>query len=186
MFKREQSLGKVIGQAEPFDPTEQTEENFNTAVATVASVAVVAVGALVFEAALLPGLCLGVAAVLVPKFLSPKNGDRCPSVIGGAPCLRQFRIRVQNLPLKHVASRQLLDGMSGSLGSTASGTTFQASSRSGRLPACLRNSPMSGVLLTATKLRGARQFYGQVDGGEMGRDIGETFQIRVLSPSPHI
>jgi hypothetical protein len=69
MFKHEQSLGKVIGQAEPFDPTEQTEENFNTAVTTVASVAVVAVGALVFEAALLPGLCLGIAAMLVPQFL---------------------------------------------------------------------------------------------------------------------
>ena len=74
MSKHDQSFGKVIarhsdGQAEPFDPTEQTEENFNTAVATMASVGVVAVGALVFEAALLPGLCLGVAAMLVPKFL---------------------------------------------------------------------------------------------------------------------
>ena len=68
-----QSSGTVvadqdIGEVEPIDPTEQTE-SFDTTAATVATVAVVGVGALVFEAALLPGLCLGVAAMLVPKFL---------------------------------------------------------------------------------------------------------------------
>ena len=67
-----QSSGTVVAsqdidEVEPIDPTEQAE--LNTTAATVATVAVVGVGALVFEAALLPGLCLGVAAMLVPKFL---------------------------------------------------------------------------------------------------------------------
>ena len=67
-----QSSGTVVAiqdidEVEPIDPTEQAE--LNTTAATVATVAVVGVGALVFEAALLPGLCLGVAAMLVPKYL---------------------------------------------------------------------------------------------------------------------
>jgi hypothetical protein len=75
---------------------------------------------------------------------APKNGDRCPLRIGGAPCLRQFRIRVQVLPLKHVASRPLLDGMSESLGSTASGSIFLASSRSGKPSGGSRKEPRPG------------------------------------------
>jgi hypothetical protein len=43
-------------------------------VATVATVAVVGVGAAVFEAALLPGLVLGVAAMWAPKYF-PKMGE---------------------------------------------------------------------------------------------------------------
>jgi hypothetical protein len=45
----------------------------NDFVATAATVGVVAVGAAIFEAALLPGLVLGVAAMLAPKYL-PKLG----------------------------------------------------------------------------------------------------------------
>lgn len=63
------SLDHEDAALEPTDPTEQGEQNFNTTAATVATVAVVGVGALVFEAALIPGLALGVAAMLVPKFL---------------------------------------------------------------------------------------------------------------------
>ncbi len=63
------SLNHEDAAVEPTDPTEQGEQNFNTTAATVATVAVVGVGALVFEAALIPGLALGVAAMLVPKFL---------------------------------------------------------------------------------------------------------------------
>lgn len=44
------------------------------AIATVATVGVVAVGAVIFEAALLPGLILGVAAALAPQYL-PKIGS---------------------------------------------------------------------------------------------------------------
>ena len=45
----------------------------DTAIATVATVGVVAVGAVIFEAALLPGLILGAAAALAPEYL-PKIG----------------------------------------------------------------------------------------------------------------
>jgi hypothetical protein len=41
---------------------------------TTAVVAVVAVGAVIFEAALIPGMILGVGAMLVPKLL-PRLGD---------------------------------------------------------------------------------------------------------------
>jgi hypothetical protein len=44
-------------------------DNFrDTAIATVATVGVVAVGAVIFEAALLPGLALGVVAALAPQY----------------------------------------------------------------------------------------------------------------------
>jgi len=46
----------------------------DTALATAATVGVVAVGAVIFEAALIPGLVLGVAAVLAPQYL-PKIGS---------------------------------------------------------------------------------------------------------------
>jgi len=65
----------------PADPVETPEaeamesdiEDGNDVVATVATVAVVGVGAAVFEAALLPGIVLGVAAVCVPRYL-PRVG----------------------------------------------------------------------------------------------------------------
>ena len=63
------SLNHEDAALEPTDPTEQGDQHFNGTAATVATVAVVGVGALVFEAALIPGLALGVAAMLVPKFL---------------------------------------------------------------------------------------------------------------------
>src|SRR5580698_2042483 len=55
--------------------TAQTEnENRSEVVATVATVAVVGIGAVAFEAALLPGLVLGVAAMWLPKYF-PKMGE---------------------------------------------------------------------------------------------------------------
>ncbi|SRR5271169_4703700 len=53
--------------------TEPAGTDRSDMVATVATVAVVGVGAAAFEAALLPGIVLGVAAMLVPQFL-PKMG----------------------------------------------------------------------------------------------------------------
>ncbi len=58
--------------------TEATEQGVmglanNEVVATVATVAVVGIGAAALEAALLPGIVLGVAAMWVPKYL-PKMG----------------------------------------------------------------------------------------------------------------
>ena len=52
------------------DPTEGHDE----LVATAATVAVVGAGVVIFEAALLPGLVLGVATMLVPKYL-PQIGS---------------------------------------------------------------------------------------------------------------
>lgn len=46
----------------------------NEAITTAATVGAVAVGAALFEAALLPGIAIGVAAVLAPKYL-PKIGE---------------------------------------------------------------------------------------------------------------
>jgi Protein of unknown function (DUF5132) len=48
---------------------EPEDEDRGQLVATVATVAVVGIGAAVFEAALLPGVILGVAAMGVPRFL---------------------------------------------------------------------------------------------------------------------
>jgi hypothetical protein len=52
---------------------EPAGEDRNDMVATVATVAVVGIAAAAFEAALLPGIVLGVAAVAAPKYL-PKIG----------------------------------------------------------------------------------------------------------------
>jgi hypothetical protein len=59
--------------AAPADEPEQVENGNDELLATAATVGVVAVGALVFEAALIPGMILGVAAMLAPKAL-PKIG----------------------------------------------------------------------------------------------------------------
>ena len=59
---------------EPADPIDAVETDQSDIVLTAATVAVVGVGVIVFEAALLPGLALGVAAMLAPKYV-PKVGD---------------------------------------------------------------------------------------------------------------
>ena len=55
------------------DLLEEKADDQAVLVATAATVAVVGVGVAVFEAALLPGVVLGVAAMLVPKYL-PRMG----------------------------------------------------------------------------------------------------------------
>ena len=74
-------MHKAVSDAhEDLDAVENEETNDelsaeeNNLVATVATVGVVAIGAAVFEAALLPGLALGVVAVAAPKF-APKLGS---------------------------------------------------------------------------------------------------------------
>jgi hypothetical protein len=59
--------------AAPADEPEEAQGGNDEVLATAATVGVVAVGALVFEAALLPGMILGVCAMLAPKAL-PKIG----------------------------------------------------------------------------------------------------------------
>jgi predicted CoA-binding protein len=54
---------------EPRDPIEDVQDDQRNLLTTAATVAVVGVGVAVFEAALLPGVVLGVAAMLVPKVL---------------------------------------------------------------------------------------------------------------------
>ena len=53
---------------------EAEDQDRGDVVATVATVAVVGVGAAVFEAALLPGIVLGVAAMWLPQYF-PKMGE---------------------------------------------------------------------------------------------------------------
>jgi hypothetical protein len=60
-------------QTEMAEPIEEGSEDRGDMVATVATVAVVGVAAAAFEAALLPGIVLGVAAVAVPRYF-PRIG----------------------------------------------------------------------------------------------------------------
>jgi hypothetical protein len=65
--------------AEP-DPLAETHEGNEELVATAATVCVVGAGVLLFEAALLPGLVLGVATMLVPKYLPRMGAAMSPMV----------------------------------------------------------------------------------------------------------
>ena len=60
--------------AEDADSSGTSEGLNNEAVTVAATVGVVAVGAALFEVALLPGIALGVAAMLAPKYV-PKMGE---------------------------------------------------------------------------------------------------------------
>ncbi len=62
------------GHGEPSADDDESSEAQTDVVATVATVAVVGVGVAVFEAALLPGLVLGVAAMWAPQYF-PKMGS---------------------------------------------------------------------------------------------------------------
>jgi hypothetical protein len=66
---------------------ERGHQDGSNAMATVATVAVVGIGAAVFEAALLPGIVLGVAAMWLPRYY-PKMGEALKplfkSNVGGA------------------------------------------------------------------------------------------------------
>ena len=70
----------------------RTSENPGDLLPTVATVAVVGIGAAIFEAAILPGLVLGVAAMCVPRFY-PRIGSALhplfKSTVRGADQLRQ-------------------------------------------------------------------------------------------------
>jgi hypothetical protein len=70
VFEAQEDLEAI--EREEADDELSAEEN--DMIATVATVGVVAVGAAVLEAALLPGIALGVAAVAAPRLL-PKMGS---------------------------------------------------------------------------------------------------------------
>ncbi len=74
-------------QAEATEALDEGSEDRGDMVATVATVAVVGVAAVVFEAALLPGIVLGVAAVAVPRYFPRIGGALNPlfrSTVRGA------------------------------------------------------------------------------------------------------
>lgn len=64
--------------AEATEALDEGSEDRSDMVATVATVAVVGVAAVVFEAALLPGIVLGVAAVAVPRYFPRIGGALNP------------------------------------------------------------------------------------------------------------
>jgi hypothetical protein len=63
--------GATAAAAEPID---SGGDDRSDVIATVATVAVVGIGAAAFEAALLPGIVLGVAAMWLPQYF-PKMGE---------------------------------------------------------------------------------------------------------------
>ncbi len=66
------------GAADAVDAAELEREERNSTVATVATVGVVGLGVIIFEAALLPGVILGAAAVLAPKFMPKMESSLNP------------------------------------------------------------------------------------------------------------
>src|SRR5262245_66650654 len=68
--------GKIadIDANEPADGFDELAESQDELIATAATVAVVGAGVIIFEAALLPGLVLGIATMLVPKYLPRLGG----------------------------------------------------------------------------------------------------------------
>ena len=63
-----------VEHTEPAAASDQGDPDRSAIVATVATVAVVGIGAAAFEAALLPGVVLGVAAMWAPQYF-PKIGE---------------------------------------------------------------------------------------------------------------
>jgi hypothetical protein len=77
---------------EAHDPIDEAQDDQTDIVVTAATVAVVGVGVAVFEAALLPGVVLGVAAMLAPKVLPGLGSALSPlfrSTVRGAYRLGQ-------------------------------------------------------------------------------------------------
>lgn len=62
------------------DPIDEAPDDQGEILATAATIAVVAVGAAVFEAALLPGIALGVAATLAPRVLPSIGAAIAPAL----------------------------------------------------------------------------------------------------------
>ena len=115
-------------------PTEaiQTSEDPADLLPTVATVAVVGIGAAVFEAAILPGLVLGVAAMCVPRFYPQIGSALHPlfkSTVHGAEQIRQktrevlaeAQERVQDIVAEVDAEKDL--GRTPSKGKPATGSS---------------------------------------------------------------
>jgi len=75
------------GEKETYDPIDAAQDDQSEIVLTAATVAVVGVGAAILEAALLPGIVLGVAAMVVPRLLPGLGASLTPlfrSTVRGA------------------------------------------------------------------------------------------------------
>jgi hypothetical protein len=114
--------------AAPVDTAEGPNDQ-NDMVVTVATVAVVGVAAAAFEAALLPGIVLGVAAVAVPKYLPKIGGALNPlfrSTVRGA-----YKISQKTKEMMAEAQEQVHDIVAevhaeGDLPGSSPGTTSAA------------------------------------------------------------
>ena len=90
MLTEQQNRGANGGgpEATAHDPDEDAEhEGQDELMATAATIGVVGAGVLIFEAALLPGLVLGIATMMVPKYLPKLGGALNPlmkSTVRGA------------------------------------------------------------------------------------------------------
>ena len=73
MERQKHNGGHADHLTEQDDPLDEQNASQEDLVATAATVCVVGAGVLIFEAALLPGMVLGVATMLVPKYL-PRIG----------------------------------------------------------------------------------------------------------------
>jgi hypothetical protein len=84
---------------------DRDSENRSDVVATVATVAVVGIVAAAFEAALLPGIVLGVAAVSLPQhFMGPALNPLFRTTVRGA-----YKIRQKTLEMMADAYEQVED-----------------------------------------------------------------------------
>jgi hypothetical protein len=77
--RRRRGLGDEPSLIEP-DPIDEAPDDSGEIIATAATIAVVAVGAAVLEAALLPGIALGVVATLAPRALPSIGAALAPAL----------------------------------------------------------------------------------------------------------
>ncbi len=63
-----EGIGDLVGPLRVQITETTSSENHDEVVATIATVVIVGIGAAVFEAALLPGIALGVAAMWLPRY----------------------------------------------------------------------------------------------------------------------
>ncbi|HXZ17408.1 MAG TPA: DUF5132 domain-containing protein [Roseiarcus sp.] len=79
------------------DPIDEAPDDSGEIIATAATIAVVAVGAAVFEAALLPGIALGVVAALAPRALPSIGAALAPALRSSVRGVYQFGQRAREM-----------------------------------------------------------------------------------------
>ena len=79
------------------DPIDEAPDDSGEIIATAATIAVVAVGAAVFEAALLPGIALGVVAALAPRALPSIGAAVAPALRSSVRGVYRFGQRAREM-----------------------------------------------------------------------------------------